>query len=443
MEDMNLLQDAYGNEFTVSLDDFSLVQADVTIHDTKFDTKPTTFIKDAFKRFCKNKASIVGAVIIAIIALMAIFVPVFNTHDVSTTHPYEKLIGPKLFSAGSGFWDGTEEFVGLDASALSKYESTAILSLKEYEVDGVKYVDFTYDRYQAVYGTIDRRIFMSDIKNYIKNGWCEFSDPDDISTFKILSDKCPVKKIISLENGEYTATVCQYQYYGYSSMPKFIFGTDDMGRDIFKLAFAGLFKSLLFAIVVAAICFCFGLVWGAISGYFGGNVDLIMERFSDILSGVPTVIVVTLCRLHLGDSLAVFGLSLCLTGWLGTAGRTRTQFYRFKGREYVLASRTLGASDTRLIFKHILPNALGTIVTSTVLMIPSLIFTEASLSYLGLGLQGGDSFGLILSQNQTYLESHPMLILFPSIIIALLMISFNLFGNGLRDALNPSLKGSD
>ena len=128
---------------------------------------------------------------------------------------------------------------------------------------------------------------------------------------------------------------------------------------------------------------------------------------------------------------------------MGTASRTRTQFYRFKGREYILASRTLGASDTRLIFRHILPNALGTIVTSSVLMIPSLIFTESTLSYLGLGLNGSNSFGNILSDNQAYLQTYPALIVFPSVIISLLMISFNLFGNGLRDALNPSLKGSD
>ena len=97
----------------------------------------------------------------------------------------------------------------------------------------------------------------------------------------------------------------------------------------------------------------------------------------------------------------------------------------------------------RLIFKHILPNALGTIVTSAVLMIPSLIFTETSLSYLGLGLQGSNSFGRILSENQAYLKSYPVLIIVPSVIISLLMISFNLFGNGLRDALNPSLKGGE
>jgi oligopeptide transport system permease protein len=128
---------------------------------------------------------------------------------------------------------------------------------------------------------------------------------------------------------------------------------------------------------------------------------------------------------------------------MGTAGTTRTQFYRYKGREYILASRTLGAGDMRLIFKHILPNALGTIITGSVLKTPSVIFSEATLSYLNLGLQGSNSFGNILSTNQKFLQTAPVLIIFPAIIISVIMISFNLFGNGLRDALNPSLKGSD
>ena len=151
----------------------------------------------------------------------------------------------------------------------------------------------------------------------------------------------------------------------------------------------------------------------------------------------------TLCILHLGNNFFTFFLALCMTGWMGTAARTRTQFYRFKGREYILASRTLGASDMRLIFRHIIPNALGTIVTGSVLMIPSVIFSEATLAYLNLGLQGVNSFGVMLSNNQAYISTYPNLIVFPACIIALMMISFNLFGNGLRDALNPSLKGSE
>jgi len=128
---------------------------------------------------------------------------------------------------------------------------------------------------------------------------------------------------------------------------------------------------------------------------------------------------------------------------MGTSATTRTQFYRFKGREYVLASRTLGSSDFRLILKHILPNAMGTIITGSVLMIPRVIFSEATLAYLNLGLQGKQSFGIMMANNQQYLGIYPNLVIFPAIIIALMMISFNLFGNGLRDAFNPSLKGSD
>ena len=226
-------------------------------------------------------------------------------------------------------------------------------------------------------------------------------------------------------------------------MPKFILGTDVSGFDLFKRAFAGLRTSLILGVCTAAFCFSFGLIWGSVSGYFGGNVDLFMERFCDILGGVPWIVVMTLCILHLGNNFFTFFLALCLTGWMSTAARTRTQFYRFKGREYVLASRTLGASDMRLIRRHILPNSMGTIITSSVLMIPSVIFSEATLAYLNLGLQGQQSFGVMMSANQQYLGIYPNLVIFPAIVMALMMISFNLFGNGLRDAFNPSLKGSE
>ena len=226
-------------------------------------------------------------------------------------------------------------------------------------------------------------------------------------------------------------------------MPKYLFGTDGAGHDLITVALSSLKTSLLVAIISSAVCLVIGLIWGSISGYFGGTVDLLMERFTDILGGIPWIVMMTLIILHLGNNIVTFAFALIMTGWIGTASRTRTQFYRFRGREYVLASRTLGANDARLIFRHILPNGLGTIVTGSVLMIPGCIFSEASISYLGLGLKGVDSFGVLLSTNQKYIGSYPVLIIVPAIIISLLMISFNLFGNGLRDALNPTLKGGE
>ena len=338
------------------------------------------------------------------------------------------------------------------------------------------FCNFVYDTYEDVYGYRSDEIYvtekeqtdnllkfpMSDLENFKKFGWCTYDenarDLESIQeSFKVLNDKCPIDKIVSVSINAITGKVldviatgynykylsCKYHNNSYNSMPKFLFGTDDSGQDLFKKAFKGLRISLILGVCTAAFCFIFGLCWGSISGYFGGAVDIIMERFCEILSGVPWIVIMTLCILHFGSTFGTFALALCLTGWMGTAGRTRTQFYRFKRREYILASRTLGANDMRLIFRHILPNSLGTIITGAVLMIPSVIFSEATLAYLNLGLKNLSSFGVIMSDNQTYLQSYPNLVIFPAVIISLMMISFNLFGNGLRDAINPSLKGSD
>jgi oligopeptide transport system permease protein len=241
-----------------------------------------------------------------------------------------------------------------------------------------------------------------------------------------------------------------YEYYIYQhtqvkkdgiTEPTFWFGTTSTGKDIFACLSYGARFSFVFAIIVAIVNLVVGVVWGSISGYYGGKLDLAMERFTDILGGLPWIVVMTLCIIHMGQNFVTFAIALCLTGWIGTSHTTRTQFYRYKRREYVLASRTLGAKDFRLIFKHILPNAMGTIITGAVLMIPSIIFSEATISYLGLGLKGMSSLGVILSNNQTELLLNPYLLIFPACVIALLMIAFNLFGNGLRDAVNPSLKG--
>ena len=247
--------------------------------------------------------------------------------------------------------------------------------------------------------------------------------------------------------------VLYYNYYQYvhGFAAEHYFGTDGQGYDIFVRLAYGLRLSLLLAVCVSAINLTIGGIYGAIEGYYGGIVDLIGERISDIISGIPFIIVATLASLHLintGKMSAFTGLILCyiLTGWIGTAYSVRTQFYRFKNQEYVLAARTLGARDRRLMFKHIFPNSLGTLITSSVLVIPSAIFTESILSYLGIITFNGKSLtslGTLLSNGQQYLSTDPHIILFPCIFISLLMLSFNLFGNGLRDAFNPSLRGAE
>ena len=249
----------------------------------------------------------------------------------------------------------------------------------------------------------------------------------------------------------YKVRVLYKEYYKYTNgfYAYHLFGTNQHGQDIFACLAAGARLSFLLAISVSIINFIIGVCYGSVEGYYGGAVDLILERISDILNEVPFIIVATLFQMHLAAKVGTLPsllFAFILTGWIGIASRVRTQFYRFKNSEYVLAARTLGAKDRRLIFRHILPNSLGTIITGTILIIPGVIFSESMLSYLGIvNLQTSSltSIGTMLSDGQTYLTTYPHIILFPSLFISLLEISFNLFGNGLRDAFNPSLRGAD
>lgn len=264
------------------------------------------------------------------------------------------------------------------------------------------------------------------------------------------------------ESGRYNIRVDYYDYftYRYGFEPNYIFGANQYGEDIFLRIALGARFSLLLGICISLINFIIGLIYGAIAGYYGGKVDLVMERITDIIANVPTIIIMTIAQIQLVNNLklkAALGsagtlvlailIAFVYNGWIGTAGTTRMQFYRFKGQEYVLASRTLGAKDSRLIFKHILPNAVGTLVTSSVLMVPGVIFSETSLAYLGIidfTSSGISSIGAMLNEGKAAgIADVPHVIVFPAIIISLLMICFNLFGNGLRDAFNTTLRGSE
>ena len=249
-----------------------------------------------------------------------------------------------------------------------------------------------------------------------------------------------------------------YEYYIYQhnevlkdgiKEPLFLFGTTETGKDIFACLAYGARFSFMFATIVAMANFIFGVIWGSISGYSGGKIDLFMERFAEILGSVPTMIVITLLKYHMGTSsqALVLFIAFFATGWIGMAGTTRMQFYRFKNQEYVLAARTLGARDSRIMFKHILPNGLGTIVTRIALVIPAMIYSETSLSYLGIiNLEAGNttSVGTLIAAGQkSIMADAGFVALFPCLFLVMLMLSFNLFGNGLRDAFNPSLRGTE
>lgn len=248
---------------------------------------------------------------------------------------------------------------------------------------------------------------------------------------------------------QYRVRVLYYNYYRFKNgfEPRHIFGTDSQGYDLALRLAGGLRLSLLLALVVAAINLMIGAVYGAAEGYYGGGLDLFLERLAEILGGIPFVVAATLFQIYLSGKVGAFPsllFAFVLTGWIGTAARVRSQFYRFKGQEYVLAARTMGARDRRIIWKHIFPNAIGTIITASVLVIPATITTESVLSYLGivkLNTAEVTSLGNLLAEASGLWTTHPHLLLFPAGALSLLLICFNLLGNGLRDAFNPALRG--
>lgn len=269
------------------------------------------------------------------------------------------------------------------------------------------------------------------------------NDPDHPFAYTRVTGTSTARSLVTRIN-KYT-----YFQYRYGFEPQFIFGTNSRGQDIFTRLAAGARFSFMLAIGISAINLCLGAIYGAIEGYYGGTTDLVMERISDILAEVPFMVVTTLFQLHLANKVGVVPALLfafVLTGWIGMAARVRMQFYRFKGQEYVLAARSLGAKDMRLMFRHIFPNSLGTIITGSVLAIPNVIFSESSLTYLGIvNLESSTmtSVGTMLANGKDFLATDPYIIFFPALFISLLEISFNLFGNGLRDAFNPSLRGAE
>jgi oligopeptide transport system permease protein len=230
--------------------------------------------------------------------------------------------------------------------------------------------------------------------------------------------------------------------------PDHVFGTDKLGRDVFSRVWWGTRVSLTVAIVGSLTSLIVGVTYGAISGYLGGKVDNLMMRFVDVMYGFPTFLFIILIMVVLPAETAIQGMlnifiAIGIVGWMRMARLIRGQFLSLREKEFVLAARMVGAGPARIISRHLLPNSLGPAVVSLTLGIPGLILTEATLSFIGLGVPPPyPSWGQMVSEGWRGLRATPHLTIFPGLAITVTMLAFNFLGDGLRDALDPTMRGA-
>ncbi|TVQ26624.1 MAG: ABC transporter permease [Spirochaetaceae bacterium] len=361
---------------------FELTQSDRTLTDVDFKTPAVGYFRDALQRFSQNKASVTAFVIICAIVFMAIFGPGMTPYGFNQQNVDLRNMPPRI-------------------PALARI--------------GIATGHRTLER---------RRVeFLEDTERYPMGSIIELRNPTVISGVEVVD-----------------VVVDYYAYLGVTG--SFWFGTDYLGRDYWTRLWRGARVSLVIAFVSVATNLIIGVIYGAVSGYYGGTVDMVLMRICEVIEAFPRVVVVTLFILFFGTGLFSIIMSLIISGWITTARLVRAQFYRFKLREFVLAARTMGVRDSVIMFRHVFPNSVGPIITRTMFAVPLAIFTESFLAYIGLGLQAPEpTIGVLLSDAQRVLLNYPYQSLFPAVVISALMISFNLFANGLRDALDPTMRG--
>ncbi|WP_246542840.1 ABC transporter permease [Fusibacter paucivorans] len=373
--------------------------------------KSLTYWQDAWRRLKKNVLSMVGLGIIILLMLFAAFGNFFTEWSFSDQDLDMSNLPPTLDTFDIG--DGTLVYVHKEYTLYLVEEDGAKLTKLPIEDKNVmkKYNGYTVDGKTVV---ID----------YSLAAKAKQSGDADAPKFQLIID-------------DQSFTVPTGQVYN----KVYVLGTDRLGRDMLARLIYGARISLLIAFIATAVQFFIGVLYGGISGYIGGTVDNIMMRIVDIIATVPLLLYVILLMVVIGPGLKTICIALGSVYWVNMARIVRGQILSIKEQEYVLAARTIGASTWRIMVRHLIPNALGPIIVSLAMMIPNAIFTEAFLSFIGLGVNAPmASWGTLANDAVPGLRSYAYQLMLPSILISLTVLAFNFLGDGLRDALDPRLR---
>lgn len=362
--------------------------------------KPRSFAGDVWSRFRKKPTAIAGFLIIVLLVLFSVLGPLFTGKSYSEQDLNAANIAPriKVFETpdGNGWLYITQSMKLLRVSAEGDF-GEQLNKLREDSERQMLIFDYEGSELGLYYGK----------KPYL------VVNPDTLV----------IAKSRRIRNRDY------------------LLGTDSLGRDILTRLMYGSRVSLVVAFVAVIVNLLIGILYGGVSGYLGGNVDEFMMRIVDIISTIPLTLYVILIMVLLGSGLSSIIVALGSVYWVGMARVVRGQVLSLKQQEFVLAARTIGSSTSTILFRHLIPNAMGAILVTATMLIPSAIFMEAFLGFLGIGLKPPlASLGTMCNDATENLRSCPYQLFIPAFVIVLIMFAFNFVGDGLRDALDPKLR---
>ena len=426
--------------------------------------KSVSYWADAARRFKKNTVSMIALVVVIIILLFAFVGPTLIPYSYEEQYRSAMKLGPFEYSQGEQFVKDLIDKEGAELVYASSMQQGSVTSLKKgnyfFQYKGSYYIVHLQEtmRGGALIYDADAAepLYAIDEEAYLASGELIImqSVPFDVQKAAPTLESLGNKRLDTLADGKLSMLPSVFPH---------VFGTDSAGRDIMARCMYGARVSLLIGIIASLIVLIIGAIYGSIAGLCGGVIDFVMMRIVDLIYSVPDVLIVLLLQVvlqtplqnwfdsssltvvkalgTLGVGIVSIFITFALLYWVGMARIVRGQVLMLKQQEYVTAATVLGAPNSRIIKRHLLPNCVGQIVIATCLQIPSAIFLESFLSFLGLGISAPmSSLGSMCADAIATITAFPYRLLFPAIILSLLVLSLNLVGDGLRDALDPRLK---